>query len=239
MWSTGSPFRWSRSMATSSRSSSTSRGSRPGRRRAEAGGTERGPNPSRLLAVAVGNCLTASLFLLLQRSRLEVKGMKTSVTRLHHRTEKGRLRIGGFAVRIALPEGLTGSALDRCLGLLRGLLRRHRQRASGHPSQRQRWSTAPASQCSPPRAELSPCRASGPLVQLLAQVAWTPTWSIWSSCASSQSMWPPRPEDRLEQLAGTLSATSTASLMARCKPRPRRLGLSVARELRWRRRCRC
>ncbi len=80
-------------------------------------GAEHGPNASRLLAAAVGNCLTASLFFCLARSRVEAKGMKTAVTASTTRTEKGRLRIGGFAVRIELPEGLAGSAVERCLGL--------------------------------------------------------------------------------------------------------------------------
>ncbi len=80
-------------------------------------GKSTGPNASRLLGAAVGNCLTASLLFCLRKSRVETTGMKTRVTGTMTRNEKGRLRVGGFEVRIAV-EGLEDpSRAKRCLGL--------------------------------------------------------------------------------------------------------------------------
>ncbi|MDP3911719.1 MAG: OsmC family protein [Gemmatimonadales bacterium] len=42
-------------------------------------GAGRGPNPTRLLAAAVGSCLGASLLFCLRKSRVEVMGLRTSV----------------------------------------------------------------------------------------------------------------------------------------------------------------
>ena len=80
-------------------------------------GHRRGPNASRLLAAAVGNCLTASLAFCLQRSRAAVQGLTTTVTGQVVRNDKNRLRLGGFDVRIQLPAGVEGVALERCLGM--------------------------------------------------------------------------------------------------------------------------
>jgi uncharacterized OsmC-like protein len=80
-------------------------------------GRNAGPNASRLVGAAVGNCLTASLLFCLRKSRVETKGMKTTVTGTMARNEKGRLRIGGFDVQIRV-EGLEDrSRAQRCLGL--------------------------------------------------------------------------------------------------------------------------
>ncbi|UCF67213.1 MAG: OsmC family protein [Acidobacteriota bacterium] len=82
-------------------------------------GHEKGPNATRLLAAAVGNCLTASLLFCLAKSRVEVAGVRATVTGELTRNEKGRLRIGKLGVKILLPEGVDTSAkgLERCLGL--------------------------------------------------------------------------------------------------------------------------
>jgi uncharacterized OsmC-like protein len=63
-------------------------------------GEGRGPNPSRLLAAAVGNCLSASALFCLQRARIDVQGMHTEVDVTPTRNEAGRLRVGGMSVRI-------------------------------------------------------------------------------------------------------------------------------------------
>ncbi len=78
-----------------------------------------GPNASRVLAAAVGNCLAASLVFCLQRSRSPIKGVKSRVQGKLERNEKKRIRIGEMKVTIELPEeaGEIGSSLDRCLGL--------------------------------------------------------------------------------------------------------------------------
>jgi uncharacterized OsmC-like protein len=80
-------------------------------------GRGHGPNASRLLAAAVGNCLTASLFFCLQRSRAATEGFQTTVTGRIERNERNRLRIGGFDVTIELPAGIDPAALGRCLGM--------------------------------------------------------------------------------------------------------------------------
>jgi uncharacterized OsmC-like protein len=82
-------------------------------------GHQAGPNASRVVAAAVGNCLSASLAFCLQRSRVEVKGLKTRVTGSITRNERGRLRLGQLAVTIELPDGVDtgGGGLERCLGI--------------------------------------------------------------------------------------------------------------------------
>ena len=80
-------------------------------------GGRKGPNASRVLAAAVGNCLTASLLFCLQKSRVEMTGVKTTVTGSLVRNERKRLRVGGFDARIAV-EGLADVArAQRCLEL--------------------------------------------------------------------------------------------------------------------------
>jgi organic hydroperoxide reductase OsmC/OhrA len=81
-------------------------------------GRQRGPNASRLLAAAVGNCLTASLLFCLQRGKVELGPVRTAVTGEISRNEKGRLRIGGLEVTIHLPvDASDRPRLERCLGL--------------------------------------------------------------------------------------------------------------------------
>jgi organic hydroperoxide reductase OsmC/OhrA len=81
-------------------------------------GEGRGPNASRVLAAAVGNCLSASALYCLRRARIEVQGLRTVVTGRLARNERGRLRIGGLSVTLHLdlkPEDR--SRIGRCLEL--------------------------------------------------------------------------------------------------------------------------
>jgi len=81
-------------------------------------GEANGPNPARLLAAAVGSCLSASLLFCLRKSRIEVEGLRTTVEGTVTRNERGRLRMGGIQVRLA-PQ-LTPEQRDRmgrCLDL--------------------------------------------------------------------------------------------------------------------------
>jgi len=77
-----------------------------------------GPNAARVLAAAVGNCLTASALYCLQRARIEVGAIRTTVSAQLERNEKGRLRVGGLDVRIE-PEVAEEDRprMKRCLEL--------------------------------------------------------------------------------------------------------------------------
>jgi uncharacterized OsmC-like protein len=81
-------------------------------------GEANGPNPARLLAAAVGSCLSASLLYCLRKSRVEVAELRTKVEGTIVRNERGRLRIGGLRVRLA-PEVTQEQRerMGRCLDL--------------------------------------------------------------------------------------------------------------------------
>ena len=70
-----------------------------------------GPNPARLLAAAVGNCLSASLKFCLERARLDVHDLRTRVQGTMVRNERGRMRIASLRVR--LEPTLEAKHLDR------------------------------------------------------------------------------------------------------------------------------
>jgi organic hydroperoxide reductase OsmC/OhrA len=81
-------------------------------------GAGRGPNATRLLAAAVGNCLGASLLFCLRKSRVDVRELRTTVTGTLVRNEHGRFRIGEIRVRLApdvAPE--QRERMGRCLDL--------------------------------------------------------------------------------------------------------------------------
>ncbi len=81
-------------------------------------GNDRGPNPSRLLATAVGGCLSASLLFSARKLRLDVQGLHAEVKVGHTRNEKGRLRIGKIDVEIApVIKDPDEQKLQRCLEL--------------------------------------------------------------------------------------------------------------------------
>ena len=65
-------------------------------------GSGTGPDAARLLAAAVGNCLSASLFLCLQKSRVALGSMKTTVTLKIARNDLARLRVTRGDVRIII-----------------------------------------------------------------------------------------------------------------------------------------
>lgn len=81
-------------------------------------GEANGPNPARLLAAAVGSCLSASLLFCLRKSRIEVAQLRTTVSGTIVRNARGRLRIGGIRVRLA-PEVTAEQRvrMGRCLDL--------------------------------------------------------------------------------------------------------------------------
>jgi uncharacterized OsmC-like protein len=80
-------------------------------------GESSGPNPSRLLAAAVANCLSASLLFCLQKSRVEGAKVRATIGGRMERNERKRLRVGGFDVRIEVSGVEDEARLERCLGL--------------------------------------------------------------------------------------------------------------------------
>jgi len=83
-------------------------------------GGRAGPNASRLLAVAAGNCLSASLLFCLTKTLEQVPShsLKTTVTCRLARTEQKKLRVGGLEVQLTLGDELTQAArLKRCMDL--------------------------------------------------------------------------------------------------------------------------
>jgi organic hydroperoxide reductase OsmC/OhrA len=63
-------------------------------------GKNAGPNPSRLLSAAVGDCLSSSLVFCLSKGRIAVNDLKTSVETVVQRNEKGRWRIAALKVKL-------------------------------------------------------------------------------------------------------------------------------------------
>ncbi len=80
-----------------------------------------GPDASRALAAAVGDCLSSSLLFCLQKSRVRVDGMRASVEARLARNPEGRWRIAGLEVEIT-PEvaGDYADQLDRCVEIFEG-----------------------------------------------------------------------------------------------------------------------
>ena len=74
-------------------------------------GAGKGPNPARLLAAAVGNCLAASLLFCLNKAHIEVKDLKCSVEGEMGRNEHGRMRIS--ELRVKIQPGIAREDLDR------------------------------------------------------------------------------------------------------------------------------
>lgn len=78
-----------------------------------------GPNATRLLAAALGNCLSASLLFCMRKARIDARGLRTDVVTDVERDDRGRMRVGGARVTITLPEAVDveSGGIDRCLGL--------------------------------------------------------------------------------------------------------------------------
>jgi uncharacterized OsmC-like protein len=67
-------------------------------------GGGRGPDPARLLAAAIGNCLCASLLFALRKFKNPPGTIVARVRAEHARNESRRLRIAKVMVEIGLPE---------------------------------------------------------------------------------------------------------------------------------------
>ena len=81
-------------------------------------GENSGPNPTRLLSVAVGHCLSSSLIFCLSKARIKVKNLETTVKATHERTEEGRLRIRKLEVQMRLDvDENDKNRAARCIGI--------------------------------------------------------------------------------------------------------------------------
>jgi uncharacterized OsmC-like protein len=81
-------------------------------------GENSGPNPTRLLAVAVGHCLSSSLIFCLSKARIKVKNLETTIKAAHERTEEGRLRIRKLEVQMRLDvDENDKNRAARCIGI--------------------------------------------------------------------------------------------------------------------------
>jgi len=79
-------------------------------------GEDAGPNPSRMLAAAVANCLAASLMFALRKFRNEPDPVTVEVDVSMARNEAKRLRVGTVGVVIKLGKpGASFEHLDRVL----------------------------------------------------------------------------------------------------------------------------
>lgn len=77
-----------------------------------------GPNAARVLAAAVGDCLSASYLFCMRRARIDVQSLRTTVSGTFTRNAAGRLRIGSLRVQLE-PVLAAGSPerIARCLEL--------------------------------------------------------------------------------------------------------------------------
>lgn len=79
-------------------------------------GHGRGPNPSRLLAASIGNCLAASLLFCMQKADIAVLGLEADVHVELVRNERRRLRIGKVKVHLRPHLNADEAKIAACLG---------------------------------------------------------------------------------------------------------------------------
>jgi len=78
-------------------------------------GRDSAPNPARMLAAAIGDCLSASLVFCLKRRGVAVVGLRSEVKVALVRNESKRLRVGRVDVSIHPRDPIPEEALDECL----------------------------------------------------------------------------------------------------------------------------
>ncbi len=77
-------------------------------------GKDAGPNPSRMLAAAIGNCLAASLMFACGKSGLKLTGVHADVNVQIKRNEKRRLRV--HKVLVTIDPGLSAEEAAKAKG---------------------------------------------------------------------------------------------------------------------------
>ncbi len=75
-----------------------------------------GPNPARLLAVAVGHCLASSLLFCLRKARVAGARVRAVVTAAIRRNARGRWRVSGLQVALVVDgvDPAQQGAVGRC-----------------------------------------------------------------------------------------------------------------------------
>lgn len=77
-----------------------------------------GPNPPRLLAAAVGHCMSTSLIFCLKKARVRIQDIQTKVTTNLYRNEQKKLRIKNINLEIQLKVNDEDThRVPRCLKL--------------------------------------------------------------------------------------------------------------------------
>jgi uncharacterized OsmC-like protein len=77
-----------------------------------------GPNPSRLLAAAVGHCISSSLIFCLKKARIPVKNLETTVETNLFRNRTGKTRINSIDIQLNLKvNDQDKPRINRCLTL--------------------------------------------------------------------------------------------------------------------------
>ncbi len=77
-------------------------------------GSDKGPNPARILAAAIGDCLSASLTFCLSRRGVKLEGMTSDVAVELVRNQNKRLRIGKVRVTLRPPVEANDASLAAC-----------------------------------------------------------------------------------------------------------------------------
>ena len=81
-------------------------------------GENAGPNPTRLLSVAVGHCVSSSLLYCLSKARIKAKNLETTIKSSLERNNEGQLRIGRLEVQVRLNvDEKDKDRVPRCLDI--------------------------------------------------------------------------------------------------------------------------
>lgn len=78
-------------------------------------GRDSAPNPARILAAAIGDCLSASLVFCLKRRGVALSGLRSEVHVQLVRNERKRLRVGKVDVHLHPGSNVPQDVLDACL----------------------------------------------------------------------------------------------------------------------------